>query len=242
MQTIRADDALAVEVVQAIQTGDLPALETLLRERPELARTWIAELDCDDARSLLHIATDWPGQFPNGPAVVAALVGAGADVNAKFVGAHSETPLHWAASSDDVDVLDALIDTGADLEAPGAVLGGGTAMADAVGFGQWKAAGRLLERGATTTLWQAAALGLLERVEEHVREGGATPDEFTHAFWQACHGGQRETAQYLLDRGADLNWVGWNDRTPLDIAAAQSDDEMVAWLRSRGARSARELR
>jgi uncharacterized protein len=242
MQTIRADDALAVEVVQAIQTGDLPALETLLRERPELARTWIAELDCDDARSLLHIATDWPGQFPNGPAVVVALVGAGADVNAKFVGAHSETPLHWAASSDDVDVLDALIDTGADLEAPGAVLGGGTAMADAVGFGQWKAARRLLERGASTTLWQAAALGLLERVEEHVREGGATPDELTHAFWQACHGGQREAAQYLLDRGADLNWVGWNDRTPLDIAAAQSDDETVAWLRSRGARSARELR
>ncbi|MFL5976483.1 MAG: ankyrin repeat domain-containing protein, partial [Solirubrobacterales bacterium] len=32
--------------------------------------------------------------------------------------------MHWAASSDDVEVLDALLDAGADIEAPGAILGG----------------------------------------------------------------------------------------------------------------------
>lgn len=42
-----------------------------------------------------------------------ALVDAGADVNARFRGPHAETPLHWAASTDDVDVLDALIGCGA---------------------------------------------------------------------------------------------------------------------------------
>ena len=116
-------------------------------------------------RTLLHVATDWPGHFPNGPQTVSALVDAGADVNARFTGPHTETPLHWAASSDDVAVLDALLDAGADIEARGAVIGGGTPMADATAFGQWNAARRLLERGAATTMWEASALGLLDRVE-----------------------------------------------------------------------------
>ena len=62
---------------------------------------------------------------------------AGADVNARFTGPHTETPLHWAASSDDVEALDALLDAGADIEGDGAVIGGGTPIADAVAFGQW---------------------------------------------------------------------------------------------------------
>jgi len=244
MPIIAAGAPLAVAVTEAIQTGDLASLRRLLREHPELASARLGDPgDGGESRTLLHIATDWPGHFPNGAAVVAALVEAGADVDARFVGPHAETPLHWAASSDDVEVLDALVDAGADLEAPGAVLGGGTPLADAVGFGQWRAARRLLEHGARTTLWQAAALGLLDRVKEQFAGADPpTPEEVTDAFWQACHGGQRQTAEYLLDRGADRNWVGWDDRTPLDIAEAQGADEVVRWLRSKGARPAAELR
>jgi uncharacterized protein len=241
MSLMAADSPLAVEVTAAIRDGDLAALRRLLRDHPDLAAARLG--DEREARTLLHVATDWPGHFPNGPAMVAALVEAGAEVDAPFVGAHPETPLHWAASSDDVEVLDALVDAGADVEAPGAVLGGGPPLADAVGFGQWRAARRLVERGARTTLWQAAALGLLDRVQEAFT--GADPpaaDEVTHAFWQACHGGQRRTAEYLRDRGADIDWVGWDDRTPLDIAAAQDAGEVVEWLRSQGARSAAERR
>ena len=46
--------------------------------------------------------TDWPGYFPNGPEVVRLLVVAGADPDARYPG--EETPLHWAASSDDSHV------------------------------------------------------------------------------------------------------------------------------------------
>ena len=71
-------------------------------------------------------------------------------VDARFAGPHRETPLHWAASNDDVAALDALIDAGADLEADGAVIAGGTPLDDAVAFGPWRAARRLAERGAST--------------------------------------------------------------------------------------------
>jgi uncharacterized protein len=159
---IPADDPRAVAATAAVQAGDLPELERLLTEDPWLAQARIGDEDC--YRTLLHAATDWPGHFPNGCDVVARLVAAGADVNvhSRF-SSHTETPLHWAASSDDVAVLDALLDAGADIEATGAVLGGGSALADACGFGNWAAARRLVERGARTRLSEAAALGLFDR-------------------------------------------------------------------------------
>jgi uncharacterized protein len=42
--------------------------------------------------------------------------------------------------------------------------------------------------------------------------------------------------------GADLNWIGYDDLTPLDAAARSDAVELVAWLRDRGARSTSELR
>src|SRR5215218_8958748 len=184
------------------------AYPTNLAEHAELARVRITRRDdCgEQCRSLLHVATDWPGHFPNAKEIIRVLIAAGADVNARFAGAHSETPLHWAASSDDVEVLDALLDAGAELEADGSVIDRGTALADAVAFGQWRAARRLLERGATPNRWQAAALGQIRRIQELV-DAPARPasEEITNAFWSACHGGQRQTAEHLLAHGADIN-------------------------------------
>jgi hypothetical protein len=237
MLTIPSDDPMAVAIVAAIRGGDVESLRRQLMANPALATARIGAASgtaCTDKRSLLHIATDWPGHFPNAGATVRALVAAGADVNAPFEGRHAETALHWAASSDDVDALDALLDAGADIEAPGSVIGGGTALADAVAFGQWNAARRLLERGARTTLWQEAALGLMDRVE--TRFAGSAPpapEEITNAFWCACHGGQRRSAEFLLDRGADLNWVGHNKLTPLDVAQKSGAGALAEWLRDR---------
>jgi len=149
-----------------------------------------------------------------------------------------ETPLHWAASNDDVALIDALLDAGADIEISGAIFTGGPPMSDAVIFGQWNAGRRLHERGAKTTFWQAAALGLLEDVRGHT---GASKEEITNAFWNACRGGHRETAALLLEHGADLNWIGHDDKTPLDMAEESGVEECVAWLRGLGAKSARML-
>ena len=238
---LAADDEIAVAATAAVQAGDLPAVEQLLVSHPELATIRIGDPGC--SRTLLHAATDWPGKFPNGPAVVEALVRAGADVNARFVGSHAETPLHWAASSDDVAVLDALLDAGADIEADGAVLGGGSPLADACGFANYAAARRLVERGARTRLKDAAALGMIERVEELL---GVEPppdhEEITRALWSACQGGQRGAAERLVERGADVNWLGWDDLTPLDVARTSGAADLVDWLLTVGATSAGELR
>jgi uncharacterized protein len=243
MLTIHVADPLAVAVVDAIHTGDVEALRRMLRENPGLATARLGSDDSDMTRTLLHVATDWPGHFPNCAATVVALVEAGADVNARFTGPHTETPLHWAASSDDVEVLDALLDAGADIEAAGAVIAGGTALTDAAAFGQWNTARRLVERGAVTPLREAASLGLIDRVER--RWAAAVPprpSEITQALWYACHGGQRRAAEYLLDRGGDLNWVStWDDHPPLDVARRSCADDLVEWLVSRGAKPAREL-
>jgi ankyrin repeat protein len=230
----QAGQPFTAVVVAAIQNGDIVALKQALRQDPDLVRTAV-----DGQRTLLHIATDWPGHFPNNVASVAELIAAGADVNAAFVGGHSETPLHWAASTDDVAVLDTLLDRGADIEARGGVIGGGTPLADAVAFGQWQAARRLVEWGAQTTLWQAAALGLLPRVTAYFADvARPAPQDITNAFWCACHGGQRQTAEFLLGCGADLNWVGYDGLTPLDAAIRSGAEELVHWLRQQCAASA----
>jgi len=241
MASIRTDDPHAVAAFQAIQAGDVKGLEDLLVEHPDLATARFTDAGSGDERTLLHVVTDWPGHFPNGPATVAVLVAAGADVNAPFGGSHAETPLHWAASSDDVDLLDALVEAGADLEAPGSVIDGGSPLADAVAFGQRRAATRLIELGAQANLWQAAGLGLVERLEPLLAAAPPpTREEITNAFWCACQGGRREAAQRLLESGADINWVGHDDLTPLDAAMRGDAHQLAEWLRSRGARRAAE--
>jgi hypothetical protein len=175
---------------------------------------------------LLHVVTDWPGHFPNSMAMIAVLVEAGADPNARFGGAHTETPLHWAASSDDVEVIDALLEQGADIEASGAVIAGATPLADAVAFGQWNAARRLVERGAIAPLREAAALGLTERLD-HLLTADPPPsaDDITQTLWYASHGGQPAVIERLVDQGGDISWAStWDRLTPLDAATREGHD------------------
>ncbi|MEP7272373.1 MAG: ankyrin repeat domain-containing protein [Acidobacteriota bacterium] len=139
-------------------------------------------------------------------------------------------------------MLDALLDGGANIEATGAVFTDGTAMSDAVVFAQWRAARRLVERGAQTTIWQAAALGLLDSVKSYCATSPQPSQrDITNAFWNACRGGQLQTAEYLLERGADLNWVGHDGHTPLRVAHESGHEELIAWLRAAGAKLAEEL-
>jgi rhodanese-related sulfurtransferase/CBS domain-containing protein len=63
----------------------------------------------------------------------------------------------------------------------------------------------------------------------------------SQAFWHGCTAGQRRAAEYLLSRGADLNWEpDYAHGTPLDAAGGHStqQENVITWLRELGARSA----
>jgi ankyrin repeat protein len=233
-------DPLAVRLTAAVHSGALDELAQLLDEQPELANARIAGRR-GGWRTPLHLVADWPGYFPNGPAVVRLLIHAGADPSAPSEDGPSETPLHWAASSDDLEVAVALIDGGADIEARGGSIAGGGPLANAVGYGCWHVARLLVARGASVdSLWQAAALGIEERVLELLAaDPPPSQDEIDEAFWQACHGGQLRMVELLLARGADIDASpDYSKQTPLGAAGSLDTrrGQLVSWLRERGAR------
>ena len=231
---------VATATVAAIHAGDLEHLSRLLTQNPGLAA---AELGGPfGGRTPLHVVADWPGYFPNGPQVARMLIAAGADPNARRAGKGEETPLHWVASNDDAHVAAVLIEGGADLDAPDGSIG--TPVENAVGYGCWEVARLLVARGARVEkLWPAAALGMVGHLAELIAASPPSREELSQAFWHACSGGQRRAAAYLLDQGADIDWVPeYAKGTPLDAASGLGTqrENLVGFLKERGARSAAE--
>jgi ankyrin repeat protein len=239
---IRTTEPLAQALTSAIHTGDVEALRQLLDGDPLVSKARIVDPE-GASRTLLHVAADWPGHFPNVAQTIGLLVERGADPDAPMVGGNApERPIHWATSSNDVDALNALLDGGANIESLGAIFTNGTAMSDAVIFARWNAARRLLDRGAKTTLTESAGLGLLDRLATYFEQGPKPADnQITAALWHACRGGQLQTVQYLTGKGANINWVGWDKIAPLDGALQSGNHDLVAWLRNQGAKRARKL-
>ncbi len=80
---------------------------------------------------------------------------------------------------------------------------------------------------------------MLGRVETVL---GSDPpaEDVSQAFWYACTAGQRRAAEYLLSRGADLNWEpDYAHGTPLDAASGLRfrQENVISWLRELDARS-----
>jgi uncharacterized protein len=222
------DDPRAVALTAEVHRGNVSAIVAMLQKDPALAVERFG--DTVESRTALHIATDWPGHFPHVGATIAALVAAGAPVDGRHSGRHTETALHWAASSDDVEALDALLDAGANIEADGAVHTGGTPLSDAVVFAQWHAARRLVARGAVMTIWQAAALGDTAEVLRQLEATTVTRAELDNACWNACRAGELSTARQLVDRGADVDWLGHDELTSRAAGVASGRDDLIAWL------------
>jgi RNA polymerase sigma factor (sigma-70 family) len=189
-------------------------------------------------------------------AVAKLLAGNTALANAK--GEHDKTPLHWAAETNQREIVELLVAAGADIELQ--TSWGATALEWAATLGSKDVGRALLERGARgLNLWTAAGLGLLEVVASYFEAGPPGPeagrgprkgdeaanippdsavmtgDVVSDAFYIACRNGELEIAKLLLRHGAEINAKGYFGATGLHWAAHNGHGEVVRWLLDRGA-------
>ena len=162
---------LEVERRDILNSRDLSRLTRLLAEHPEMAtermQRW-ADRQCGEPLGYImmlrfnHDRLGLPAELPGTGAIAKALIDAGAPVNGRP--GDRDTPLISAASVGDADVVRALIEAGADLDAVSAPDSGGapssTALAHAAVFGMTEALDVLVAAGARIdSLEMAAAAG-----------------------------------------------------------------------------------
>ncbi|HVJ20733.1 MAG TPA: ankyrin repeat domain-containing protein [Polyangiaceae bacterium] len=208
--------------VDAVISGDLATLETLLRQDPTLVR---ARSSRPHGATLLHyvaangVEDERQKTPPNIVAITKLLLQAGAEVDAEanLYGGGAKTlgllvsSVHPHRAGLQVALVDVLVDAGATLD--GALL-------TALEFVYPAAADALVRRGAKVdTLLTAAGLGRLDLVERFL-DGGAAKAELEHAFILACRLDRVEVADRLLRHGVDpsardkqgftgLHWAAW---------------------------------
>ena len=230
-----AEDS-AEELVSAIHSGDVVTVVRLLQERPELLSGPLGR--GFGTRTVLVAATDWPGYFPNGPEIVRILIAAGADPDGvlpatrhRCTGPPAATTPKWRllSSTEGPTSRYRTAPSGPHWTTPSATRVGMWPDCWSSGVLEWTSCG-------TPPPWDCCQdwRNLAET------QPPPEPEAISQAFWHACAGGQRRAAEYLLGRGADLNWVPDYARgTPLDAAngLGTRQENVISWLRDLGARS-----
>ncbi len=146
-------------------------------------------------------------------AMVEFLIASGADVNAKDH--RSETPMHEAASTGNVDVAEILIANGAEVNAK-SVYHGLTPLHTAAYSGQEEVVKILIDNGA-----EVNTKTLIE---------GNTP---LHRA-VSCGENAESVCKALLERGADVNARNSAGSTPLQQALNYNEAKVAALLRKHG--------
>ncbi|HVN07044.1 MAG TPA: ankyrin repeat domain-containing protein [Bryobacteraceae bacterium] len=240
---------------RAVESGDVAALESLLRDYPRLAQE-----RGTNGNSLLNLAVSIAakGDPGAGQARVELLLIAGADVNDP--NDRGWTPLHQAAYSNQCAIAAALVQAGADLDAE-AHGSGGTPLIVALFWGH-REVGDLLGRHSVApgNLRAAAGLGNQELLEKcfsgentltseacaargFYRPHSGFPDwrpsadpqeVLDEALVWASKSGRTEVLARLVRAGARIEADPYRG-TPLIWAAARNRMETAEWLIDHGA-------
>ncbi len=242
--------------VEAVITGDLAALESVLRGNPELVRarsTRITHFDPPVHRStLLHYVAangveGYRQKTPkNAVAIAKVLLQAGAEVDAlaDLYGGQCTTmsllvsSCHPAKAGVQVALVETLLDFGAAIEPRGSAKWGSPLMT-ALAFGYGSAADALVRRGATVDdLAAAAGLGRLTDAAQLLPTAG--PESRHRGLALAAQHGHVEVVRLLLDAGEDPSRYNpdgnHSHSTPLHQAIWAGHDAVVRFLVERGAR------
>ena len=144
-----------------------------------------------------------------------------------------------------VDILELLLDRGADINAVGGTFG--TALATAALLGEEEVVSLLVDRGADinavggthgTALATAAFSGEKGVVSQLLGLGAdinSVCGAYGSALASATYEGNKEIILLLLGRGADINMVGGTYGTALATAAASGNQEIMQLLLDQGA-------
>jgi ankyrin repeat protein len=242
--------------VEAVVNGDLPTLQALLRDNPELVRARSTRVEPHDppvhGATLLHYVAanaveGYRQKTPkNAVEIAKALLDAGAepDALAAMYGGQCTTmsmlvsSCHPAEAGLQVALVDVLVDYGAAVESRGSGDWNSPLMT-ALAFGYRDAAEALIRRGAQVkNIAEAAALGRLDDVRQLLSGAGAEARHRSIAL--AAQHGQTEIVRLLLDAGEDPNRYNpkgnHGHSTPLHQAIAGGHADVVRLLVERGAR------
>jgi ankyrin repeat protein len=242
--------------VEAVITGDLAKLESLLRGNPDLVRarsTRITHFDPPLHRStLLHyVAANGVEGYrqktpPNAVEIAKALLQAGAEVDslADLYGGGCTTmsllvsSCHPAQAGVQVALVDTLVDFGASVDGIGSTRWKSNLMTALV-FRYLDTAQALVRRGARVDyIATAAGLGRLAETAQLLPASDA--DGRHRALALAAQLGHVEVVRLLLDAGEDPNRYNpdgtHSHSTPLHQATLAGHDAVVRLLVERGAR------
>lgn len=219
----------------ALKEGHVEVLSALLRRDPALARqthVWRHTCHIEACQPIGYLAqARFNGLVMHNCSgeMARLLIDSGAPVNGNP--GDGETPLITAASYDAADVAKTLIDCGANLEATGYAVKGGTALAHAVEFGAPEIVDLLVAAGSPVrSLRESAGVGDLE--PKLVR--GADSEDLAYALRAAALCDRISVIDELLGTGIAVNQL-INGGTALHWAAWEAKVTSAKHLISRGA-------
>jgi ankyrin repeat protein len=235
--------------VEAVITGDVATLESLLRDNSELIR---ARSTRPHEATLLHYVAangveGYRQKSPNNSVEVATmLLKAGAEVDAlaeMYGGCYTTMSMlvsscHPAEAGVQIALVETLLDFGAAIEGLGSVQWRSPLMT-ALAFGYGNTAEALARRGARVNNIAAAA-GLGRLVEATQLLPSADGESRHRALALAAQHGHVDVVRLLLDAGEDPNRYNpdgnHSHSTPLHQAVWATHEGVVRFLVERGAR------
>jgi ankyrin repeat protein len=236
LETIPDDpNAPLTTLLAAADRGDAARVAEILDRHPALIDAPGTLSGHTGQRTALHFGV-------RHAAVVAALLERGANPNIRDDG-DGAMPLHFAAELGRLDIVQLLVEHGADTVGDGTVhelnvLGWATCFAET----HRDVAAYLLAHGARHTIHTAVALGDRAAIRAIAAASPGdvdTPMDRVNQRRRPLHLAvvkkQPSSLALLLELGADLEAVDAADLSPLDQAALDGEHEMVRMLVARGA-------
>ncbi len=232
------------EAVDAVISGDIETLKSLLRREPGLIRMRSSRAH---GAMLIHyvaangVEDERQRTSANAVDVANVLIDAGAEIDATFLdGGSGTTPLvslvtsfHPHKSGVAAELVRVFVKAGARVDG---IKGDGEPLRLALGFEYPESVQALLNCGAKIMNVEiAAGLGELELVEKFVNEGDISRRELEETFWCACKYGQTEVVECLLKCGVDIDARGGANNTGLMLASQRGRRDTVEMLLGYGA-------